>query len=78
MRYLILLSLSLLGGPANRYSEECFIQDGAGSMRDKFKERGRWLQKIWEPLMYLMIENNGVFWDVTPCGSCKNRRFGGT
>jgi hypothetical protein len=22
--------------------------------------------------------NNGVFWDVTPCGSCKNRRFGGT
>jgi hypothetical protein len=21
---------------------------------------------------------NAVFWDVTPCGSCKNRRFGGT
>jgi hypothetical protein len=21
---------------------------------------------------------NGVFWDVTPCCSCKNRRFGGT
>jgi hypothetical protein len=20
---------------------------------------------------------NGVFWDVTPCGSCKIRRFGG-
>jgi hypothetical protein len=20
---------------------------------------------------------NGIFWDVTPCGSCKNRRFGG-
>jgi hypothetical protein len=20
----------------------------------------------------------GIFWDVTPCGSCKNRRFGGT
>jgi hypothetical protein len=20
---------------------------------------------------------NGVFWDVAPCGSCKNRRFGG-
>jgi hypothetical protein len=19
---------------------------------------------------------NGVFWDVTPCGFCKNRRFG--
>jgi hypothetical protein len=22
--------------------------------------------------------NNGVFWVVTPCGSFKNRRFGGT
>jgi hypothetical protein len=21
---------------------------------------------------------NGVFWDVTPCSSCKNRRLGGT
>jgi hypothetical protein len=21
---------------------------------------------------------NGVFWLVTPCGSCKNRHFGGT
>jgi hypothetical protein len=21
---------------------------------------------------------NGVFWDVTPCGSCKNQRFGGS
>jgi hypothetical protein len=21
---------------------------------------------------------NGVFWDVTPCGSCKNLPFGGT
>jgi hypothetical protein len=20
---------------------------------------------------------NAVFWDVTPCASCKNRRFGG-
>jgi hypothetical protein len=24
------------------------------------------------------ILKNGVFWVVTPCGSCKNRRFGGT
>jgi hypothetical protein len=24
------------------------------------------------------VLKNGVFWVVTPCGSCKNRRFGGT
>jgi hypothetical protein len=26
----------------------------------------------------VVIMENGVFWDVTPCGACKNRRFGGT
>jgi hypothetical protein len=25
-----------------------------------------------------MTTKNGVFWDVTPCDCCKNRRFGGT
>jgi hypothetical protein len=24
------------------------------------------------------FKKNGVFWDVTPCGSCKSRHFGGT
>jgi hypothetical protein len=24
------------------------------------------------------VLKNAVFWDVTPCGSCRNRRFGGT
>jgi hypothetical protein len=24
-----------------------------------------------------MTMKNGVFWDVTPCDSCKNRRSGG-
>jgi hypothetical protein len=26
----------------------------------------------------IQTPRNAVFWDVTPCGSCKNRRFGGT
>jgi hypothetical protein len=29
-------------------------------------------------LKYPQFMKNGVFWDVTPCGSCKNRRFWGT
>jgi hypothetical protein len=32
---------------------------------------------VIELLNYITMKN-GVFWDVTPCGSCKNRRFGGT
>jgi hypothetical protein len=31
-----------------------------------------------ELLRTVMTLKNGVFWVVTPCGSCKNRRFGGT
>jgi hypothetical protein len=27
---------------------------------------------------HCMYKKNGVFWDVTLSGSCKNRRFGGT
>jgi hypothetical protein len=26
----------------------------------------------------MVTMKNAVFWDVTPCDSCKNRRFGGT
>jgi hypothetical protein len=25
-----------------------------------------------------VTKKNDIFWDVTTCGSCKNRRFGGT
>jgi hypothetical protein len=25
-----------------------------------------------------VIMKNAVFWDVVPCGCCKNQRFGGT
>jgi hypothetical protein len=41
--------------------------------------------KVGAPFIFLRFEvftavtmKNGVFWDVTPCGSCKNRRFGRT
>jgi hypothetical protein len=42
-------------------------------------------QSEYNLIKYLRFEvftavtmKNGVFWGVTPCGSCKNRRFGGT
>jgi hypothetical protein len=52
------------------------------------KQLLEWPQGVYE--VYLCLEywpvrrkllcslKNGVFWVVTPCGSCKNRRFGGT
>jgi hypothetical protein len=35
------------------------------------------LIKINKQQKLIKILKNVVFWDVTPCGSCKNRRFGG-
>jgi hypothetical protein len=39
------------------------------------------LYELGQLTVYYMELNtieNGIFWDVMPCGSCKNRRFGGT
>jgi hypothetical protein len=43
------------------------------------------VQKLFVTSAYIISESitieqvkNADFWDVTPCGSCKNRRFGGT
>jgi hypothetical protein len=49
-------------------------------------DRGKYItsvtgNKLWEIVRFEVFTavtmKNGVFWDVTPCGSCKNRRFGG-
>jgi hypothetical protein len=42
-----------------------------------------WTSDLWPYLAgvdhkHLCSMKDGVFWDVTPCGSCKNWRFGGT
>jgi hypothetical protein len=43
----------------------------------KFKSGTGYICQLKE---WKVIRNmkNAIFWDVTPCGSCKNRRFGGT
>jgi hypothetical protein len=37
----------------------------------------RKLASIQRDYLYNRVKN-AVFWDITPCGSCKIRRFGGT
>jgi hypothetical protein len=39
---------------------------------------GRLFKPISNFLETFASMKNGVFWDVMPCGSCKNRQFGGT
>jgi hypothetical protein len=34
--------------------------------------------RVLLPRNIILFLKNGVFWNVTPCGSCKNGRFGGT
>jgi hypothetical protein len=47
-------------------------------------EEGQWWRSFWNDVCGVRFEvstavtmKNGAFWDVTPRGSCKNRRFGG-
>jgi hypothetical protein len=49
------------------------------------QDRDKWKALVSAVRNYVRFEvfmavtmKNGVFWDVTPCGSCKNQRFGGT
>jgi hypothetical protein len=49
------------------------INKNTQTLIDASKEVG--LEVNIEKTNYML---NSVFWDVTPCGSCKNRRFGGT
>jgi hypothetical protein len=45
---------------------------------NEFPENLTLFQVVRFEVFTAMTMKNGVFWDVTPCGSCKNRRFGGT
>jgi hypothetical protein len=54
---------------------------GAWHTRELCSVRGIWW--ILHPARlsiatFLLMEKNAIFWDVTPCGCCKDRRFGGT
>jgi hypothetical protein len=52
-----------------------FVQDNA-ALRQGFPEYfGIYVR--FEVLTAVTMKN-AFFWDVTPCGSCKNRRFGVT
>jgi hypothetical protein len=47
------------------------LPDIYASLAGIAQSRQRWLQQE-------VTVKNAVFWDVTLCGSCNNRRFGGT
>jgi hypothetical protein len=49
-----------------------------GIILDAFRESGTHLIHIRFEVFTAVGMKNDVFWDITPCGSCKNRRFGGT
>jgi hypothetical protein len=60
------------------------VHTGCAVIYDLYDVLFRWGQ-IRDVINHVKFEvftvvtmKNGVFWDVTPCGSCKNRRFGGT
>jgi hypothetical protein len=51
------------------------IHGGQNDTREGFFSA---LQFVRFEVFTAVTMKNGVFWDVTPCSSCKNRRFRGT
>jgi hypothetical protein len=50
--------------------------------KEKVKKKERfWFMKKYDSVRFevyaAVTMKNAVFWDVTPCSYCKNRRFGG-
>jgi hypothetical protein len=48
-----------------------------GELSVNISQEGRLVYVRFEVFTAVTMKN-GVFWDVTPCSSCKNRRFVGT
>jgi membrane carboxypeptidase/penicillin-binding protein len=45
---------------------------------DRITQSTTYLNDVRFEVFTAVTMKNAVFWDVTPCGSCENRRFGGT
>jgi hypothetical protein len=76
-------------GTANRLGDHRFLQIQYNSQLTNYSSTRR--NVVWlltrKSITYKYVRfevftavsmKNCVFWDVTPCGSCKNLRFGGT
>jgi hypothetical protein len=59
------------GGAFNKHAQK---RISSGTLFGKLYEIGYVRFEVFTAVTM----KNGVFWDVTPRGSCKNRRFGGT
>jgi hypothetical protein len=57
--------------------EHYFVNKGQGQSKHP-KTNNSLLSSSTEEIKSGINLKNGVFWNVMPCGSCKNRRFGGT
>jgi hypothetical protein len=51
---------------------------GSGILHSHRRENPQSFLLVRFEVLTAVTMKNGVVWEVTPCGSCKNRRFGGT
>jgi hypothetical protein len=64
-----LIKMQIVRGSSNAY--KLYGNENYGVLREHRRVGIGEMGKAYRMLM------NAVFWDVTPCGSCNNRRFGG-
>jgi hypothetical protein len=58
-----------------------FFYHISGNVTESWLLKANGAERKWNlrfEIFTAVTVKNVVFWDVTPCGSCKNRRFAGT
>jgi hypothetical protein len=63
---------------ADIYIERSDLELSLALSRNVIPSRASQLHLVRFGVFTAVTMKNGVFWDVTPRGSCKNRSFGGT
>jgi hypothetical protein len=65
--------------PYSQYDKSSFILNGPSlNQAGALYRTENTTDNVEFQIFMVVTMKNGVFWDVAPCGSCKNRRFGGT
>jgi hypothetical protein len=67
--FLVIWNTGQWGKPQNPSASESYI-----ALPEPFRTK----KSVRFEVFTAVTMKNGVFWDVTMCGSCKIRRFGGT
>jgi hypothetical protein len=74
----ISIVLFMTSSASKAYNSTSWVRSAYCSWDYVFCPLDNWMSDVRFEVFTAVTMKNGVFWEVTPCGSCKKRHFGGT